>query len=105
MKTLLVMLIALILTGCAGVQLPKTKGLIEYEQGKPKKVEYESTKAQAGFDATYNPTTGEIDVHSDKADSPRGYESYIQAQMQVELKRLELYQTMFEAAMKGAPGP
>lgn len=95
-KTSIILLCALVLTGC-GVQLPFTKGKAEFEAGKIKVMEYESTKAQSGFDGEYNPETNNFSIHTDNADSPRGYENYVEAQMMIELKRLEFYKAMVDA--------
>lgn len=109
MKYLLCMIGALVLSGC-GIQLPTTEGSVEFtDDGKLKEMSYESTKAQSGFHGEYNPETKQFLIKTDKADSPRGYEDYVQAQMMAELKRIEFYQTMVDALLESgksaAPGP
>lgn len=111
MRTTILIIAVLLLAGCNGVLLPMTQGNAKFDPttGHPTEVNYTSTKAQAGFNAEVDPSTGKISVQSDNADSPRGFEDYVQAQMLIELERLKLYQSMFDQAMKaaaqGAPGP
>lgn len=94
----LVLLCATVLLGGCGVQLPKTEGTAEfYENGKPKQVNLFTTKAHTEFHSEVNPQTGGIVVDSARSDSPRGYEDYVQAQMMIELKRLEFYKAMADA--------
>lgn len=95
--------LVLLLSGC-GLQLPTTTGEATFKEGKLASVRYVSTKAQSGFHAAYDPETKQIVINTD-ADSPRGYEDYLQAQAQIELKRLELLNKAFDVLKEGAPGP
>jgi hypothetical protein len=93
----LIGVLVLLLAGC-GIRIPTTVGEAQFdENGKIQGVRYESTKAQSGFHAEYNPTTKLLVIKTDNADSPRGYEDYVKGQVLIELQRLELYQKMTDA--------